>query len=604
LYFNTSSSSMKVWNGSAWLDAYASLSGALIATNNLSDLNNTATARANLGVAIGTNVQAYDADLSAIAALAPTADNFIVGNGTTWTLETPAQSRTSLGLGTAATTASTDYATAAQGTLAGTALQPAAIGSTVQGYDADLQAIGDIAGTSGLLKKTAANTWSLDTSTYLTSAVTSVTGTAPVVSSGGATPAISMAAATSTVNGYMTSTYAAKLDGIAAGATANTGTVTSVGGTGTVSGLSLSGTVTTTGNLTLGGTLAVTPSNFASQTANTVLAAPTGVAGVPTFRAIVAADIPTLNQNTTGTASNVTGTVAVANGGTGSTTSAGALTNLGAYAASNPNSYTSNTLTAGTGISVSASTGASTITNTGVTSIVAGTGISISGAAGAVTVTNSATSAYVGNRGQAFTANGTFTIPTGVTALKITVVGGGGGGGSSYGQASGNGTAHGGGGGGAAISYLTSLTAGNTLAVTVGGGGAAGGTGTGGTGGTSSVASGTQTITTISATGGVGSVNSFAAPTNQNASGGVGSAGTINLYGNPGGLAVADSLANYYSGAGGASLLSPQSQSALANTRNAIAGQSYGGGGGGASGTSTGQWSAAAGAAGIVIFEW
>lgn len=35
---------------------------------------------------------------------------------------------------------------------------------------------------------------------------------------------------------------------------------------------------------------------------------------------IQAADVPTLNQNTTGTAANVTGTVAVANGGTGSTT--------------------------------------------------------------------------------------------------------------------------------------------------------------------------------------------------------------------------------------------------------------------------------------------
>ena len=62
---------------------------------------------------------------------------------------------------------------------------------------------------------------------------------------------------------------------------------------------------------------------YASKTANFVLAAPNGVAGVPTFRAIVAADIPTLNQNTTGTAANVTGTVAVANGGTGVTTSTG-----------------------------------------------------------------------------------------------------------------------------------------------------------------------------------------------------------------------------------------------------------------------------------------
>lgn len=92
----------------------------------------------------------------------------------------------------------------------------------------------------------------------------------------------------------------------AIGAGTGSGTVTSVGGTGTVSGLTLTGTVTTTGNLTLGGTLSVTPSNFASQTANTFLAAPNGAAGTPTFRAIVVADIPTLNQNTTGNAGSVT----------------------------------------------------------------------------------------------------------------------------------------------------------------------------------------------------------------------------------------------------------------------------------------------------------
>ena len=48
------------------------------------------------------------------------------------------------------------------------------------------------------------------------------------------------------------------------------GTVTSVGGTGTVSGISLSGTVTTTGNLTLGGTLSlVSPGAIGSTTAST-----------------------------------------------------------------------------------------------------------------------------------------------------------------------------------------------------------------------------------------------------------------------------------------------------------------------------------------------
>jgi len=105
--------------------------------------------------------------------------------------------------------------------------------------------------------------------------VTFVTGTSPVVSSGGATPAISLAAA-------------------------------------------------------YGDTL----NPYASKTANFILAAPNGSAGVPTFRAVVAADIPTLNQNTTGTASNVTGTVAIANGGTGQTAAAAAFNALSPIATS------------------------------------------------------------------------------------------------------------------------------------------------------------------------------------------------------------------------------------------------------------------------------
>lgn len=133
---------------------------------------------------------------------------------------------------------------------------------------------------------------------------TRTTTTVPITSSTGTGATLS--AASTTLAGVMTSADKTKLDGIATGATANVGTVTSVSGTGTVSGLTLSGTVTTSGNLTLGGTLAVTPSNFASQTANTFLAAPNGAAGVPTFRGIVAADVPVLNQNTTGSAATLT----------------------------------------------------------------------------------------------------------------------------------------------------------------------------------------------------------------------------------------------------------------------------------------------------------
>jgi len=62
-----------------------------------------ATARTTLGLVIGTNVQAYDADLAAIAALTPTDNNFIVGNGTAFVAESGATARTSLGLGTIAT---------------------------------------------------------------------------------------------------------------------------------------------------------------------------------------------------------------------------------------------------------------------------------------------------------------------------------------------------------------------------------------------------------------------------------------------------------------------------------------------------------------------
>jgi hypothetical protein len=126
LYFNTATNVMKVYDGSTWVAAYVSAAGVLLAVNNLSDLNSVSTARTNLGVtATGSDTTyAYRSNNLSDLASASTA-------------------RTNLGLGTAATTAATDYATAAQGAKADTALQPAAIGVTVQGYDAQLA---DVAG--------------------------------------------------------------------------------------------------------------------------------------------------------------------------------------------------------------------------------------------------------------------------------------------------------------------------------------------------------------------------------------------------------------------------------------------------------------------------
>ena len=69
-----------------------------------------ATARTSLGVAIGTDVQAWDDDLDDVAALTPTDGNFIVGDGTDWVAESEATARTSLGLGTIATQAASAVA--------------------------------------------------------------------------------------------------------------------------------------------------------------------------------------------------------------------------------------------------------------------------------------------------------------------------------------------------------------------------------------------------------------------------------------------------------------------------------------------------------------
>lgn len=76
-------------------------------------------------------------------------------------------------------TASTisDFSTAADARIT------AAVGTSVQAYDGDLAAIAALAGTSGLARKTAVNTWSLDTASYLTANQT-ITATGDATGSG------------------------------------------------------------------------------------------------------------------------------------------------------------------------------------------------------------------------------------------------------------------------------------------------------------------------------------------------------------------------------------------------------------------------------------
>ena len=127
--------------------------------------------------------------------------------------------------------------------------------------------------------------------TQFTGAGTGLTGTATSLSIGGnAATATSATTATNLAGGatgsvpYQTASgattflaagtdgFVLKLNaGVPTWAASTSGTVTSVSGTGTVSGISLSGTVTSTGNLTLGGTLDLSaPPAIGGTTANTI----------------------------------------------------------------------------------------------------------------------------------------------------------------------------------------------------------------------------------------------------------------------------------------------------------------------------------------------
>ena len=250
-------------------------------------------------------------------------------------------------------------------------------------------------GGTGLTTFTAANN-----ALYSTSASALAAGTLPIAAGG-------TAATTFTANGVLYGNGTSALGVTAAGTTGqvligNTGAAPSWGTVSSSLVSSFSAGTTgftpssaTTGAVTLSGTLNVanggtgqttastafnglspittlgdiiygsatnTSSRLAGNTTSTknfLVQTGTGtVSAAPSWGTIAAADVPTLNQNTTGSAGSV-----------------------------------ANTLTIGTGLSGTSYNGSAavTIANSGVTSIAAGTGISVSASTGAVTITNSVT---------------------------------------------------------------------------------------------------------------------------------------------------------------------------------------------------------------------
>lgn len=378
-----------------------------------------------------------------------------------------------------------------------------------------------------------AQTAATSASTSATASATSATASATSATASATSAATSATAAAASAASALSSTLPSGQ--IIVGSVSNVATGVSPSGDVTISD-SGAIAVTAVGGSTAANVHAAEGLVNGSQSGSKVFASPSGGgSGAPTFRALVAGDVPTLNQSTTGTASNVTGTVAIANGGTGQTAKTAAFDALQPMSASGDIIYggTSGSGTRlakgsdgqvltlasglpswGTGIALKAptlqtfsSTGTqqgwmltvtsanatvgATYTNNGHSftiqgTISAGTSLFVLGA-GSLSGTTLTKSAGTGDATITFSASaatGLYVTPAGPAPLyiRVRIVGGGGGGGGSSTGAANN--------GGTGGSGLGSFFGANFLLSAGGAGGGQFGV-AGGSGGAASVGSGT-----------------------------------------------------------------------------------------------------------------
>ncbi len=185
------------------------------------------------------------------------------------------------------------------------------------------------------------------------------------------------------------------------------------------------------------------------------------------------------------------------------------------------------------------------------------------------------------------TTQGSWTVPAGVSVLRLRVWGGGGAGGNGFGGAGGGGA-----GGGYAEGYV-GVTAGQTFAVTVGNGGAGAGT----NGGSSSFGN------LASASG--GSAGASGSPNGGGAGGTVVGAGfglNLSVPGGAGGDAV-NLGSNWLSGTGGGGFGSAGALPANGASGALLIGRNGAGPGSGASG-GVGSGTGGQGGPGLVLVEW